>query len=331
MTRREARLIGRILAAAALLLPFVTLDVSAQEIKSWLDRMNRAVEELNYEGTFVRVLDGSAEMLHIVHRNDGGEVGEKISSLDGTGREIVRRGREVQCVLPDRGLVLLEEPNGASNPLASSLPNYSETLEAHYEFVTFEKGQVARRDTQIVVIKPRDEYRYGYKLWLDRETAMPLKAQVRDENNDVVEQIMFTDFELSDAIPDSALASVIDTQGYTWIRPQEQQGPAKGGVAWRAAEVPSGFELSLVKRSVIAGADGPVEHLVYSDGLATVSVFVADQGIDVTEGFSRLGSTNAYSLTRRGHKITAMGEVPRMTVQRIATSLDSGQSESGPE
>jgi len=319
------------LTLAILSLALVALDVSAQDIKTWLDRMNQAVEDLNYEGTFVRVLDGSAEMLHIVHRNEAGEIGEKISSLDGTGREIVRRGREVQCVLPDRGVVLLEEPSGSSNPLASSLPNYSETLESHYEFVTFEKGQVARRDTQIVVIKPRDEYRYGYKLWLDRETAMPLKAQVRDENNNVVEQIMFTEFDVADSIPDAALASVIDTQGYTWIRPQEQQGPGSGAMTWHAAEVPSGFELSLVKRSVIAGADGPVDHLIYSDGLATVSVFVANQGIDVAEGFSRLGSTNAYSLTRRGHKITAMGEVPRMTVQRIATSLDSKQSEPDPE
>ena len=43
--------------------------------------MNRAVEELNYRGTFVHVLDGTAETLHIVHRNADGQSGERILSL----------------------------------------------------------------------------------------------------------------------------------------------------------------------------------------------------------------------------------------------------------
>lgn len=311
-------------AGACLLLALVALDVSAQDVKSWLDRMNRAVEELNYEGTFVRVLDGSAETLHIVHRYEDGEIGEKISSLDGTGREIVRRGPAVQCVLPDRKVVLLEELGAQSNHLASSLPNYSDTLEEHYALATFRKGQVALRDTQIVVIRPKDEFRYGYKLWLDVDTVMPLKAQVRDETGAVVEQILFTEFDVFDSIPESALASEIDTQGFRWIRPNPDEPAARDGdVPWRASMLPSGFELSMARRGSISGSRSPVDHLVYSDGLATVSVFVADPKAEVAEGFSRIGSTNAYSLTVRGRKVTAMGEVPRQTVQRIATSLDS--------
>lgn len=312
----------RALPGACVLLAFVALDVSAEDIKSWLDRMNRAVEELNYEGTFVRILDGDAETLYVVHRNDGNEIGEKISALGGVGSEIIRHGQEVRCVLPDRKVVLLEEPRGPSNPLASSLPNYSEVLEENYEFMTFRRGQVARRDTQIVVIRPKDEFRYGYKLWLDVETAMPLKAQVRDENNSVVEQVLFTDFSLHDSIPESALSSNIDTEDFTWIRSSQGQSPVTDEAAWYASKLPSGFELTGARRSEMEGAENPIEHLVYSDGLATVSVFVADPKTQVSEGFSRLGSTNAYSVIRSGRKVTAMGEVPRLTVQSIASSLE---------
>ena len=306
-----------------LLFVLLALKVSAQDVKSWLDRMNDAVENLNYEGTFVHVLDGDAETLHIVHRNAGGSIGEKISSLDGAGREIVRRDQEVQCVLPDQRIVLMEAPRGPSSPLGSALPNYSELLEEYYDFVTVQKGQVARRDTQIISIKPRDDYRYGYALWLDRETAMPLKAQVRDETGAVVEQILFTAFEVVDSIPESSLLPTIDTTGFTWIRPHDVEpgDSANPDVAWRASSLPQGFQLSVARQSSIGGAEHPVDHLVYSDGLATVSVFVADPQTDLVEGFSRFGSTNAYSLTVSGRKVTAMGEVPRQTVQRIATSL----------
>jgi sigma-E factor negative regulatory protein RseB len=87
--------------------------------------------------------------------------------------------------------------------------------------------------------------------------------------------------------------------------------------------LPGGFKLSVATQSQMAGSDTPVEHLVYSDGLATVSVFIEarETKADLGEGFSNFGSTNAFSLTLRGRKVTAMGEVPPQTVRTIATSL----------
>ncbi len=89
--------------------------------------------------------------------------------------------------------------------------------------------------------------------------------------------------------------------------------------------MPGGFKLSVATQSPIAGSETPVEHLVYSDGLATVSVFIEDPNTkaEVSEGFSTMGSTNAFSLTLRGRKVTAVGEVPRQTVRTIASSLVS--------
>lgn len=302
----------------------VALDVAAQDVRTWLDRMNRAVEALNYEGTFVHVIGRNAEMLHIVHRNKDGRIGERIRSLDGLGPEIVRKQDAVQCILPDRQIVLLEQTRDAS-PLVSTLPSYSEGLEQNYELASYRKGQVARRPTQIIGIKPKDDLRYGYLLWLDQESAMPLKSQVRDENGDVVEQILFTEFEIFDEIPESAVASTVDTEGFTWFRAPAPVPEAAGDVTWRATVLPSGFELSVATRSPIAGSQYPVEHLVYSDGLATVSVFIEDPNTkaDVQEGFFRLGSTNGYSLTMSGRKVTAIGEVPRQTIESIAASLEA--------
>src|SRR5262245_31842695 len=161
--------------------------------------MNRAVEELNYQGTFAHVLAGTAETLHIIHRNQDGSIGERIVSVDG-GREIIRQEDEVTCILPDRRVVLLELRKDLS-PLVAALPTYSEDLDPHYELKLFATARVAKRATQVLSIKPRDEFRYGYMLWLDEATAMPLKSQLTDEKGEIVEQILFTDIEMLDSIP----------------------------------------------------------------------------------------------------------------------------------
>ena len=272
-----------------LVLALLSGHATAQEARDWLERMNRAVEDLNYRGTFVHVLDGTAEMLHIVHRNADGQSGERIVSLDGAGREIVRQGDRVQGIFPDRRIVLFETRSDVS-PLVSALPSNTAELEPHYEITLGGSARVAERPVQVLEIKPRDQFRYGYTLWLDQETAMPLQSQLIDEQGQVVEQILFTEIEIPADIPAAALEVTIDTTGFTTLRAAES-APLAAEIPWRAADVPGGFKLSAATQSPIAGSDTPVEHLVYSDGLATVSVFIEDPATkaEVGEGFSTVG------------------------------------------
>ena len=304
-----------------LLLALLSGQAAAQEARDWLERMSRAVEDLNYRGTFVHVLDGTAEQLQIVHRNADGQSGERILSLLGAGREIVRQGDRVQGIFPDRRIVSFETRSDVS-ALVSALPSTTVDLEPHYEIKIGGAARVADRPVQMLEIKPRDEFRYGYMLWLDQETAMPLQSQLIDEQGRVVEQILFTDIEIPADIAVAELEATIDTTGFTTLRASES-APLAAEIPWRAADVPGGFKLSAATQSPMAGSDTPVEHLVYSDGLATVSVFIEDPATkaEVGEGFFAVGSTNAYSLTLRGRKVTAMGEVPRQTVRTIASSL----------
>ena len=305
-----------------LVLALLSGQATAQQARDWLERMNRAVEELNYRGTFVHVLDGTPETLHIVHRHADGQSGERILSLDGARREIVRQGARVQGIFPDRRLVLLETRRDVS-PLASALPSNATELTPHYEIELGGSERVADRAVRVLEIKPRDEYRYGYVLWLDQETAMPLRSHLVDGHGNVVEEILFTDIEFPADIPAAALEPTIDTTGFTTQRAAEAK-PLDAQIPWRAAEVPGGFKLSIATASQIAGSETPVGHLVYSDGLATVSVFIEDPATEavVGEGFSTMGSTNVYSLTlSSGQKATAIGEVPPQTVRTIASSL----------
>ncbi len=311
------------------IVPIVSLAISmaastaaAQDAQSWLARMSHAVEELSYQGSFVHMQDGNAETLHITHLNDDGRVSERILALDGVAREIIRYEDEVQCILPDQKIVLLEERRDAS-PLVSALPSYSDELLRHYEFTLHETARIVKRQTQIVSIKPKDGFRYGYMLWLDQETAMPLKSQLMDDQGNILEQILFAQLEISDSIPRSALEPTINTEGFTMFRPPAVADQTEDSSHLRASRLPDGFELSAATNSPIAGSQYPVEHLVYSDGLATVSVFIEDPKSEpeVAAGHYRVGSANAFSLNLNGRQVTAVGAVPGRTVETIAISL----------
>jgi len=319
----------RTAAIAALVLAIGTARVFGQEsedaVETWLDRMSLAVEERNYRGTYVHVVDDNAQTLHIVHRFADGEVRERISSPGEAGREILRTGNVVRSVFPEQRRVVIEEVQGSSIALASAV-DYTAELESYYEMSSFPKGREAGRNTQVVSIRARDEYRYGYLLWLDRETGLPLKTEVRDDKGKVVELIMFTEIEYVDAIPESEVEPTIDVEGFALQRPIKaglEEAPSTD--MWRASRLPNGFYLSISRQSLLAGSKYPVQQLVYTDGLATVSVFISHpkSDFDMPEGFSGAGSANAFSLKVDGRFVTALGEVPRRTVQRIATSLDA--------
>jgi sigma-E factor negative regulatory protein RseB len=310
--------------------------------REWLQRMNQALATRNYDGTFFHLSDGRVETMRIVHRVLGGRVTERLMSLDGSGREFVRNGDALTCYLPDLHTVLVE-PRQEHAPFLGSLPQFADDVSGFYRIESQGEAHVLGHAAQKIVVTPKDQYRFGYRLWLDENTAMPLKTQLCDSRGQVIEQILFARLDMPDSIPDSDLAPGVHTQGMRWVR----QGPARDSAspalsAYRASELPPGFHLTISGAQTLGGANVPAAHLVYSDGLATVSVFVEAQapprqegGADgkpsppaepPMEGLARVGSGFAFSTVIQGHQVTAVGEVPAQTVETIAHSVRSFSS-----
>src|SRR5687768_9175046 len=168
-----------------------------REARAWLERMSESLATRNYEGRFFHLRDSRSETLRIIHRVDKGKVTERLVSLDGSGREIIRNQKEVICYLPDRRTVLVEKRTDDSTLLAA-VPSYNEQLELHYSIETGPSTKALGRRTQVILVQPRDQFRYGYRLWLDHETAMPLKSQLCDRNGKVIEQILFAEVNFKD-------------------------------------------------------------------------------------------------------------------------------------
>ena len=316
---------------AAVLAAVATAHAGDREARQWLERMSEALATRNYEGRFFHLRDSRSEAMRIFHRVDKGKVTERLVSLDGSGREIIRNQTEVIFYLPDRRTVLVEKRTDA-NTLLAAVPSYNEELEAHYNIERGPFTKALGRRTQVIMVQPRDQFRYGYKLWLDDETAMPLKSQLCDREGKVIEQILFAELNFRDRIPADSLKPSITGEGFRWIRQDVQQPQlAAGQAGWGAIRLPAGFRLTAWRVQFIAGSSVPVQHLVYSDGLASVSVFIepADPRSQPMRGLAQVGGAFAFSRALDGHQVTAVGEVPPVTVEAIAASVtkDDGRQE----
>ena len=160
-----------------------------------LNRMGAAVQSTSYEGTVIRIQDGKAEALKVVHTVTDGVIHEKVVAQEGNGLEIIRIGNEVHCILPDRRSVLVEEWDDQST-LFSTLPSSEVRFGSEYDVSIVREERVAGRQTILVAIRPHDVYRYGHRIWLDTETSFPLQTQLISEDGDALEQVKFADISL---------------------------------------------------------------------------------------------------------------------------------------
>lgn len=332
--------LGLLLLLLLLLLTGATTARADGEPREWLERMARSLDGLNYEGTLLHLNGGDPMVLKVVHRIENGIPTERITAMDDVGREIIRRGDEVTCILPDQRSVLVESGPAAAgevSPLRRPFAAGASFDQAYYRLAIASGGRLVGRETRLVTVRPTDSYRYGYQLWLDEATALPLKVQVTGEDGGVVEQLMFSDINLPARIPAERTRPSRDLAAFTWHRTPaaDKAGGRKDAAGpWHARSLPPGFALRAVRAEPMNSGEPPTRQLVYSDGVASVSVFVA-QGVAPPEqaaGASRMGAANAYTTLADGHLVTAVGEVPVRTVETIARSVQkaTGVAATGP-
>ena len=337
---RPASLPARLLRAAggcALLtlcgtaLPALAASDAAHE---WLARADQALATRNYEGVFVHEhAGGESETLRVVHRVSDGEVAERLLSMDGSGREFIRKGTQLICYLPDQHTVLVERSPDTSLMLGG-VPRSDAITAGQYEVKSLSSARVLGRAAHVIAITPLDGMRYGYRVWIDEATAMPLKTQLRDSHGGVLEQMVFTSLSLPAHIADAELETTIDARNYRWVRHdsgaiarwhRREWQNRREWPSWEASALPPGFRMLASSRQMLHG--GPVQHLVFSDGLASVSVFIehgaAGDSDAAGEDIANLGTSSAYATIVEGYRIIAVGEVPPETVRAIAQSIRS--------
>lgn len=296
-------------------IPSLAQPANDPALSNLLLRMDAAVRTLDYQGSFIYEHDGRIDAMRIFHAGDG-RGRERLISMSGPRSEIVRDGNAITCLQSGSPTVLFQNNRGMR--LLPLVPDTAGGAFAqHYGLRAGGEDRVAGYLARIVEIVPRDEWRYGYRLWIEQNTDMLLRSAVIDAAQRSLEQFMFVALDIG-AEPKS---SDLESRREAGLSAPPSEIPLEGAPQWRVSDLPAGFRLVRAQRSA-QGAAG-AEHQMYSDGLANVSVYVdpsAAQSVDADKAMTR-GVISLHSHRGKTWKVTVLGDVPPATATRIAVSV----------
>ena len=311
-------------AGAALWISLVSPAWAGDSASDWVMRINDAAANMSFAGSFVYMHDNEVEAMEVVRRVKNGVMQERLYALNGDAREVVRDKDRIWCFIPDKNMGVHDYRQTSESGFPRILPGDISTLEHNYQFSLGGTKRIARRDALQVLVTPKDKLRYGYHLWADTQSGLLLQSDLVDDTGNVVEQYMFVDIDIGREISDQELASVTSKEKLTWYGTDRPNLTSTVDDArWQVEEPPSGYRLTKHIRRMTPMEMEEEEHLVFTDGLSSVSVFVkkARKGQSGMMGLSRMGAVHAYRDTIGEHWVTVMGEVPAETVTALASRI----------
>jgi sigma-E factor negative regulatory protein RseB len=286
-----------------------------------LRKIYQATERLSYSGTFIYQQGDRTETSRITRvTGPGGDI-ERVEVLDGIPREIVRTRDTVRCYLPETQTVKVERRID-QRAFPSMLPEQISDLARSYTITRGESIRIAGFDCQAVVLTPKDDLRYGYKLWADKNSGMLLKARTFNRKGETVEQFTFAQFAIGN-VPRDRVRTRHAAQ--SWRIEDAAVAPANlTRSGWSVGAGLPGFrKITEVTRRL--GDARPVGQMVFSDGMAAVSVFIeplTGRTDSARHGLSSLGSFHIYTREVANHLVTVVGEAPATSVKRIASQVE---------
>lgn len=289
--------------------------------EEWLRKMAVAVQTLDFEGTVIRRQGDDVQPLRIVHKKINGVVNERIVMQEGNGLEIIRIGDEVHCILPDQKSVLIEHWENAS-ALIATLPSDNINPGAQYDVLILRRDQrVAGRNVVKLAVRPNDGFRFEHLFWLDQETGFPLKTELVSPDGEVINQLKFADIRIDSFIALQSLAPSMSLQNFTWYRDPASKFREEVQTDWVSGDLPAGFKVESTLKESLDDSETAITHIVYSDGMATVSVFISKLQDGEIQKSTVRGVSSSFSIAIDGYQVTAVGEVPPVTVEAIASSM----------
>lgn len=311
------------------------LTAEKNEAQAWLKKIQSAARKLDYAGTFVYQHSSQVRTSRITHIVEGKNEIEKLEVLDGKPREYIRRNDEITYYSPESKTLLVER-RVIKDIFPSILMTNPNKLSSYYHLTIGQSQRIAGYDAKAIVLKPKDRFRYGYRLWAEKATGLLLRMQTTNERDEVLEQIAFTQLSIGN-VPSARLApSIGDTRGWKIENAATAQIYKSN---WKIKALPPGFKkIREMKRLLSASATpdagagkstkigGPskreVTQMLFSDGLATVSVFVEAAAAGRVEGALHQGAMSILSQRQGDFWLTIVGEVPAVTIRQIANSIE---------
>jgi len=312
----------------ALFLLLLSFNVSAiapdaQSAKLWLERLSQSLQQLNFTTSFVVVKNNQAEPYHWLHgvSEDGVEL-EIFAHLNGPRRDILRKGDTVSYIQPE------QEPYSVISadiraPIPAIFRGDISELEESYRFISVGRSRILGRVAQLVRIVSKDKYRFSYWLWLDQKTGLLLKMAVLTPQGQLLEQVQFTHIEVSEQLSENLAQFQLTELPKVFKSNNSQQNKSQ---SWQVNWLPQGFNVVKSNQhrlnSYSQNSDKAVEFMLFTDGLAEVSVYVnpSQEKFRAPE-YANDGSTMVFNHILQGVEVGVVGDIPLVTAKKIAESI----------
>jgi sigma-E factor negative regulatory protein RseB len=327
---RSARLGGALVLAWTLASGAVAGQPAATtDALGWIQRMNKAVVEGSFHGEFEQRDGGKRETWRILHRFKDGEMVERLVSTDGSGYEQKRKGTRWWQFQPEQRLIVTATRN-RSYGFLQALNGLDDIAANYYDISEAGRARLLGREAQVIHIVPKDDLRYGYRFWLDVQSAMPLKQQRIARDGKVIKEITFTFLNaplLPTEITDEQLKVAVDSRGYKGYNRDEFApfyNPAlKRGLVAVPSALPPGYRARRFGGAALEGKSaGPRARFIVSDGVSWAEVFLAPPGDNpMPDGGAPMGAFAGYGMTVEGVRVSVVGEMPLAAVKAIAQAF----------
>jgi sigma-E factor negative regulatory protein RseB len=298
----------------------------------WLKTVAFAGHQTDYTGVFVYQYDNRVETSRITHLAEADSEYEKVESLDGPRREIVRHHGHVWSY--NNHKMVQMDSYQVHGRFPSLLPDQLSMLGTNYQAKQEGTERVAGYDAQVVVFQPKDNLRYTHKIWVHTDSGLLLKAAVLTDKYQVVEQYAFTQLQIGGKIDRSWLNNTASSsreqgsssgmRGSDLLEPENATNLVSStNSGWVADAMPAGFKKTMEIVRPMRGKHAPVTQIVYSDGLSAISIFIEpdDGDEDDVDGLTSRGAVNLYHKVLDSNLITVVGEVPPRTVMQVFDSV----------
>ena len=296
-------------------------DMPASEVVALLNRIQQAAQKQNYVGTFVYQQGNQVQSSRVTHVVDRAGEHEKLEMMDGQAREFIRHNDDVRSYMPDSKLVLIEK-RARSDSFPALLTSPPVDLDHFYKLSIEGMDRIAGRNAQVVALKARDKQRYGYRLWVDKESFLLLKAQTINEKGVSIEQVAFTNVTIGGSIDAARIKpAAANTDG--WRTETNRMVPVDLGEAgWSVARPVPGFRKVMEVRRAFGGRED-IGQMVYSDGLAAISIFIEPaEPHDAPAGEASKGPVNVVTQRHGEFWLTIVGDAPATSVRDMARQIE---------
>lgn len=321
----SVRVFSPVFAAVGLLaMPAMAESQASNQALQLLQKVATAAQKLTYTGVFVYQNGSRGETSRITHLIENGNELERLEVLDGSPREVIRFNEEVRCFLPENKLLIVERRN-AQQFFPTLMPGNLAALTEHYLIRKGATARIAGVNSQVVIVEPRDEFRFGHQFWIDPRSGLLLKANLIGESGAVLETFAFMELKIGGPISRDMLRPQMEQTGGDWQVQRVQSTEARPDDGqWLFRNPLPGFRrTSGMKRQLRPDAPESTQ-IIFSDGLAAISVFLEPMGARSKEEPSTfsVGAVNVYKRQVADYQVIVMGDIPTVALRHFGEGVE---------